>query len=782
VPDDGSLKRYRQKRDFSITSEPPPGKSRRSGHSYVIQKHWARRLHYDFRLELGGVLLSWAVPKGPSTDPAVKRLAVRTEDHPVSYGGFEGTIPHGQYGAGKVEIWDRGQWEPLGDARAGLRKGKLAFRLKGERLQGTWELVRMRGEGKAEPWLLFHKREAATVRAEAPAPRAALPPSLSPQLATLASSVPAEGEWIAEHKYDGYRLLARVERGKARLFTRNGHDWTAKLGGLGAEVAALPLKSGWLDGEITLPGGDDMPDFNALQNAIGQPAAEAIRFHVFDVPFLDGKDLRAQPLTARRARLEALFAGRKDSDRVQLSPVIDAAPQKLLEAACRLKLEGIILKRADSPYVSRRSDAWLKLKCQQRQEFVVVGFLERTNARAEVGSLLLAVHEQDRLRFVGAVGTGWDAKTGRELHRQLTALKRSKAAINPADVEPGRWPRRAAGEPKWVQPKLVVEVSFGEWTPEGRIRHASFKGLREDKPARQITRESAAKPKITHPERVVDSASNLRKRDVVNYYEDIAPRMLPHLRDRPVSLLRAPQGVKGKMFFQKHAATPVPGVRQLDQSLWPKHAPLLAIDSAEALVSAAQMNVIEFHTWNSTVSHIDRPDRVVFDLDPGEGVRWKQVSEAALLTRALLQELGLESWLKSSGGKGLHVVVPLAPRESSDAVKALARSIVQHMAGTIPQRFVARSGAANRVGRIFVDYLRNGFGQTTVAAFSARARPGMGVSMPMDWDELPEIRSGAEWTLATAAAHLRAQAQDPWRQYWKMAQTLATARRKLGVN
>ncbi|HEY8880303.1 MAG TPA: DNA ligase D [Roseateles sp.] len=816
------LERYNAKRDFSGTAEPKGRVARRKAKAlaFVIQKHWASRLHYDFRLELDGVMLSWAVPKGPSCDPAVKHMAVRVEDHPVSYNQFEGEIPKGHYGAGRVIIWDRGEWEPVGDPHEGLAQGKLVFQLHSEKLAGLWELVRIAKPGdRQEAWLLLKKkgdawarpsseydvttalpdsvvdtplgrveerepRESTAAAAAAPdlsqAVKAALPKTLEPQLATLVSAAPAGGNWIVENKFDGYRMLVRLSAGKARLITRNGNDWTARLPHLAAELEQLGIAKAWLDGEIVVLNDAGVPDFNQLQDAIDGARNKDIVFYLFDVPFLGDRDLRAVPLQSRRAVLQGLLEGH-DSPHIRFSDAFPAPPGEVLDAACRIGLEGVILKRADSPYVSRRSDSWLKLKCQRRQEFVVLGFTDRSNSPNEVGALLLGYHDENgHLRHAGAVGTGWGSAQGRELHRRLVPLETQRPAVAPEAPPPSRRGGRSRGRERWVKPELVVEVAFGEWTPDGHIRHASFRGLRSDKPARAIVREQAqpvaakAAPalKVSHPERVIDAASGITKLDLVRYYESVADWLLPHLRERPVSLVRAPRGIAGQLFFQKHADAPMPGIRQLDAALWPGHEALLVVDSAEGLVSAAQLNVVEFHTWNSTTAHIDQPDRIVFDLDPGEGVPWAHLQEAALLTRTMLEELGLRSWLKTSGGKGLHVVVPLKPKIDDAEAKDFAHAVVQHMARTIPQRFVAKSGASNRVGKIFIDYLRNGHGQTTVAAFSARARPGLGVSMPLAWEQLGELKSGAQWTVRTARDHLSLQRDDPWADFWKARQTI----------
>ncbi len=684
------LARYRAKRDFAITAEPRGEhvRDRKGVLSFVIQKHAASRLHYDFRLELDGVLVSWALPKGPSFDPLDKRMAIHVEDHPLSYGSFEGTIPPKQYGAGDVIVWDRGTWEPVGDPREGMRVGKVLFKLHGEKLEGLWELVKIaKGGEKQEPWILFKKRDAfarpkadydvvsalpdsvlakprkgGTVRKRASraspngsavrppssegvaqvgnaqaagAVKAALPETLSPQLATLAAGIPA-GDWIFEIKFDGYRLMTRIDQGKARLITRGGHDWSAKMPGLVREIEEMGLKSAWLDGEIVVLGPTGSPDFNALQNAFDRGrGAEQIVYFLFDAPFFEGHDLRDVPQRERRQLLKA-FLDEKSSDHVRFSADFDADAASILASACRMGLEGVIAKRADAPYTSRRSDAWLKLKCKLRQEFVVCGYTERSDNAAQVGSLLLGVHGTDgSLVSAGSVGTGWSSEEANDLKKRLEPLQVPKAPFAAGASKPGRWSKRLAGAERWVQPKLVAEVTFAEWTPDGQVRHASFVSLRSDKPAKAIVRELAkdfgsgpsakaqTKPasrgvKVSHAERVIDPTTGLTKLDLVRYYESVADFILPHLKGRPVSLVRGPQGVTGQLFFQKHGEKiGIPGIKELDPSLWPGHAALLEVDNTAALAGAAQLNVIEFHTWNSSKKAIGFPDRMIFDLDPG---------------------------------------------------------------------------------------------------------------------------------------------------------------------
>jgi bifunctional non-homologous end joining protein LigD len=818
-----SLARYRDKRDFRITEEPAARAHSRRARTkplrFVIQKHWARRLHYDFRLELDGVLLSWAVPRGPSYDPSEKRIAIHVEDHPVAYADFEGTIPPKQYGAGSVIVWDNGTWEPVGDAQAGMEQGKLEFVLHGQKLAGRWELVRISKPGDADDqWMLFKKRDQwARSRVEfdvitalpdsvvahplgpieqrenrrgvsessepdlSAAVSAALPTRLAPQLATPTARLPTGDGWIIETKFDGYRLLARIADAQAQLITRSGHDWTRKLASLAKEVEKLDISEGWLDGEIVVLR-DGLPDFNALQNAIDGKHDDSILYFVFDVPYWEGRDLRRVPLRERRAHLARLVDDR--SDRVRFSQSFDAPAAQVFQAATELGLEGLMLKRADSAYSSSRSADWLKAKCRLRQEFVICGFADRQGAPDEIGCLLLAVNEDGQLRYAGNVGTGWDSKTAATLRSKLGKLTIEAAPFSQASMGGNRWRPARTSAPHWVKPCLVAEIEFAEWTPAGHVRQASFKALRSETPASDVRREAvlvdprAARTavKITNPERVIDATAGVTKLDLVRYYESVADWMLPHLGARPVALLRAPDGIGGEVFFQKHAeTTKLPGLTERPAALWPGHGRLLTVDSADALVAAAQLNVVEFHTWNSTVENLLRPDRVIFDLDPGDGVSWQHVQEAALLVRTLLGELGLAAWLKTSGGKGLHVVVPLAPELDYDTVKAFSRAAVQHLAKTIPQRFVAKPGPGNRKGRVFVDYLRNGTGQTTAAAFSVRARPGMGVSMPVSWDQLLQLKSADQWNVGNAREYLSFRTSDPWSGFWSSAQSLTGA-------
>lgn len=813
------LKVYKSKRNFSLTSEPSEGGAANASEpAFVIQKHWASRLHYDFRLELDGTMKSWAVPKGPSYDPSDKRMAVHVEDHPLSYNRFEGDIPAGQYGAGKVIIWDKGTWAPIGDGNKGYRDGKLKFELHGHKLRGKWTLVRMKGKSeKQELWLLIKEKDEFvrpavefSVVDEMPdsvakltdvpgvasksggarksaMKKESLPASFAPQLATLVDAPPPDpSQWLYEIKFDGYRLLARIEKKKVHLMTRNGNDWTSKLAALAKELLRMKLPDGWYDGEIVVPGEHGLPDFQALQGAFDNARTNNIVYYLFDLPFCDGDDLREWPLVERRARLQSILDDRQ-SESVRFSDTFDVAARDIVASACKLGLEGVIGKKRDSRYVSRRSTDWVKLKCSLRQEFVIGGYTLPQGSRSGIGSLLLGVHDdKGALKYAGNVGTGFNTKSLADIRKKLDELRTDK---NPFSTVTG-----IDKKAQWVEPKLVAEVSFGQWTNTGRIRHSVFLGLRTDKPAHLITRETAmpaaatapagdtplGKLKVTNPDRVVDAESGVKKIDLIRYYALVAPLMLDHLQGRPVSLVRAPEGVGGQMFFQKHLETAkMTGVKQLSPKLDPDHDPLMEVVSAQGLLSAAQMNVIEFHTWNAVKTLIGKPDRMTFDLDPGKGVEWPAMQEAALVMRAFLNELELTSFVKTSGGKGLHVVVPLQRRHDWDTVKGFSHAVVLHLAKTLPQRFAAKSGPRNRVGKIFIDYLRNGFGATTVAAWSARARPGMGVSVPLDWEEVEHLKSSAQWHVRNIHERLD-RGNGPWKKYEASAQALGKAMKILG--
>ena len=878
MPDKLAL--YKSKRDFSITSEPAEGGTpAKDALTFVIQKHWASRLHYDFRIELDGTMKSWAVPKGPSYDTHDKRMAVHVEDHPISYSDFEGTIPEKQYGAGKVIVWDKGTWEPEGNPHEGYRKGNLKFRLHGHKMHGNWVLVRMksRGDDKQEPWLLIKEKDdyarpaeefsvvdempdsvkalpmpgtsekiPAKVKGEAPATKTAaktkpaaksarttkakadaaagkaadrvrdaslpegvvgapLPKEFAPELATLVDGPPANPEeWVFEVKFDGYRMLTRIENGEVRLITRNNNDWTDKLRPLQKELESMGLPDGWYDGEIVVHDANGRPNFGLLQLAFDGSNRAEIMYFIFDAPYLGGYDLRKVALVERRALLAGALEQAKKSKLVRFSDEFGDDPEGLVAAACKIGLEGVIGKRRDSHYVSRRSPDWIKLKCGQRQEFVIVGYTDPKGSRKGVGSLLLATHDKDgKLRYAGNVGSGFNAESLRDVTARLKELDTDASPFPPRTV-PGR-------KHHWVKPELIAEVSFSEWTEAGAVRHPVFQGLRSDKPAAGITRElpvhvkdiemsdedAAASAteneppamvegtlpatlKITNGDRVVDEKSGATKMDVIRYYALIGNLMMEHLKNRPVSLVRAPGGIKGDLVFQKHAdIRKLPGMKNMDQALDLDHPPMLEVGNIAGILSAAQWNALEFHTQNATGKAYDKPDRMVFDLDPGEGVEWPAMQEAGEVMRVFLEELGLSPFLKTSGGKGLHVVVPIKGGKDWDTVKGFSQAIVQHLARTLPDRFSAKSGAKNRIGKIFIDYLRNGQGATTVCAWSARARPGLGISVPLAWDELKTLKSSDQWNVLNAHTRLD-MGNDPWEGYAKAARTLTAAMKQLG--
>jgi bifunctional non-homologous end joining protein LigD len=870
-----SLDDYQRKRDFEATPEPSgltrgkrAGSRKKIAHAlqYCIQKHDATRLHYDFRLEIDGSLKSWAVPKGPSLDPKVRRLAVHVEDHPLDYASFEGHIPEGHYGAGDVIVWDRGVWIPQGDPAEAYAKGKLKFELEGEKLGGTWNLVRTHLEGKQEQWFLIKSSDSLArpeseydivkeqpdsvisdrtlivkkrgAKGDEPKPVASpkkktsksaskkpsadlsgaqaapLPESVSPELATLVDTAP-EGDWRYEIKFDGYRIMARIDNGEVRLFTRNGHDWTAKMPRQAEALAALALESAWLDGEVVVADEEGMPSFQALQNAFESQRSNSIIFYLFDMPYLNGMDLRQVPVEQRRAALQQVLE-RGEDNALRFSEDFTESAETMLDSVCQMKMEGLIGKRAGSAYVSRRSSDWIKLKCKHRQEFVVVGYSEPKGSRSSFGALLLGLHDADsgELRYAGKVGTGFNEITLRSIHGQLTPLETKKpAVVNP----PTGFEAKGV---HWLRPELLAEVAYAEITREGSVRHSVFHGLRNDKPANDITEEkaksaaevqTAVKPtktakekpavkkkspakttessagegsgkiKITHPERIIDATSGSTKMQLAEYYAQASRWIMPHLQDRPVALVRAPEGIAGELFFQKNGEKlAIPGITSLGKEF--SGQPVIIINNPEALIGAVQMSTIELHTWNATSADFERPDRFILDLDPDPALPWKHMVEATQLTLTILDELGLTSFLKTSGGKGIHIVVPLTPKAGWEEVKVFSQTIVKHMAKLMPDRFSAVSGPKNRVGRIFIDYLRNSQGATTICAFSVRTREGLPISVPVYRDEVAGLKGANGWNIHNFMERMADQEEDPWADYSSTRQTItADMRKRLGL-
>ncbi|MBS7540470.1 DNA ligase D [Ancylobacter lacus] len=877
-----ALEAYRRKRDFDRTPE-PAGHPRRGdrtaaaaeGHSYLIQKHAARRLHYDLRLELDGVLKSWAVTRGPSLLPGEKRLAVHVEDHPLEYGDFEGIIPKGQYGGGTVVLWDRGSWRPIGDPHKGYAKGHLEFEIDGEKLQGRWHLVRMHGKPgeRGENWLLIKgeddfartagqpdilkerpesvktgrsveevardadarwdsdvgaaapeppdptpepedgapaaakrrqgARSPAKLRAASPAAAkpaagrdaaqpetparqkaapaagrlkgaraAALPDFVPPTLASLVAKAPSGARWLHEIKFDGYRIEARVDQGEARLLTRTGLDWSGRFGtAITDALAALPVKDALIDGEIVVETGSGASDFSALQADLSEGRADRFVYYVFDLLHLDGQDLTGATLEARKAALEALIPA---GGVLRYSEHFDEDGATMLRHACRLSLEGVVSKRRDEPYRSGRGKGWVKSKCSARQEFVIGGFVPSTVDAHAIGSLVMGVNGKEGLRHVGRVGTGYTAKVARALYQRLAPLEIKASPFA------GRLEREQARDVRFMKPELVAEVEFRSWTGAGHIRHAAFRGLREDKPAAEVVAEAvpgdaadaapaaprsrpASGVKLTHPDRLYWPEDGITKEGLAGYYADVWRFIAPHIVARPLSLLRCPDGVAAQCFFQKHAWRGMNrAIRQVRDPGDPGAEPLLAIDDLDGLIALVQSGVLEIHPWGAPLADLERPDTLIFDLDPGEGVAWDAMIAAAGEVRERLSAAGLAAFVKTSGGKGLHVVAPLTPKAGWDEAKDFAKSIAAAMAADDPARFVAVMTKAKRPGRIFVDYLRNGRGSTAVAPYSTRARVGAAVSMPLAWEELGPAIGPAFFTVANAAARLAGLDADPW--------------------
>jgi bifunctional non-homologous end joining protein LigD len=827
-----ALETYRKKRDFARTAEPRGRKARADGHSFVIQKHAATRLHYDFRLELDGVLKSWAVTRGPSLVPGEKRLAVHVEDHPLEYGDFEGTIPKGEYGGGEVIVWDRGTWEPIGDPHRTYKKGKLDFELDGEKLHGRWHLVRMRGKRgeKRENWLLIKGddeaardpgdtdilieapqsvktgRDVKELKGEAPgwssrtgrikkatrkatsktkAPAAAsrikrarnapLPAFVEPQLATLTTKTPAGKRWIHEIKFDGYRLQARIDHGNVTLLTRRGHDWTEKFGSkLISALKKLPADTALLDGELVVENDAGASDFSALQAALSENRSSGFVFYAFDLLHLDGLDLTATPQVDRKERLRALLSGAAEI--LRYSDHFQDSGDMVLRHACRLSLEGVVSKDRDAPYRAGRNKSWMKSKCSERQEFVIAGYVPSTTMKKAIGSLVLGYYEKGKLVHAGRVGTGYTVALARGLFKRLDPIRTDEAPFSK------RLTSDQARDVRFVRPELVAEVEFRGWTADRSLRHASFRGLREDKPAREVVREfepytDAARPpasvKLTHPDRIYWPDAGVTKEGLADYYADVWKRMAPFVAGRPLALVRCPDGVTKQCFFQKHAWQGLSkAIRQVKDVNDSSGKPILAIDDLDGLIGLVQAGVLEIHPWGSTLEKIEEPDMIILDLDPGEGVSWQDIVEAAREVRVRLDRNGLTSFVKTSGGKGLHVVAPLKQKAQWPEVKAFTKALAEGMAADAPDHFVAKITKSKRRGKILVDYLRNGRGATAVAPYSTRARPGAAVSMPLAWDELTAEIGPAYFTIENAPARLANLRRDPWADFRKAAALL----------
>ncbi|MGB0086880.1 MAG: DNA ligase D [Rhodomicrobiaceae bacterium] len=812
---DTLLAEYKRKRDFTRTREPGEEVSGASGgRRFVVQKHAARSLHYDFRLELDGVLKSWAVTKGPSLDPSEKRLAVRTEDHPLAYADFEGTIPKGEYGGGTVMLWDEGTWEPLHDPHQGLEEGKLHFRLYGKRMTGGWALVRMkpRAGEKRENWLLIKERDETAdesdpllernedsvrtgremeeiaegdpplrQRADDPVNSGALPKAPAFQLATLVSEAPEGDDWLHEIKFDGYRCAVAVARGKVKCFSRKGLDWTDRFKRIAVAATKIGTRSALIDGEVAAFS-HERTDFSALQAAL-KTDGDLVYF-AFDLLELDGRDLRGRPLVERKAKLKELLSSLPKTSPIHYSDHVRGSGGEVLKRLCAKGQEGVVSKRADSKYVGQRTRSWLKIKCTRRQEFVIVGWTPSTKRGRSFASLLLGYYSGDALIYSGRVGTGFDGATLDELGAKLKALARE---TSPAEGVPSQIRRHV----RWVKPELVAEIAFTEFTADGALRHPSFLGLREDKEADDVvrempqdrpasanggSREEVAGIRLSNPDRVLYRDQGLTKSDLAAYYEIAADRMLPHIADRPLSLVRCPVGPTGSCFFQKHDQGGFPNAMKAMRitEASGKNESYYYLDSLAGLIAGVQMAVLEFHIWGCRRDEVEKPDRLVFDLDPDVGLDFSEVGQAALDVRDRLAGLGLKSWPLLTGGKGIHVVAPLERRRGWDDIKTFARGFAAKMAEDEPARFTAKASKAGRKGRMFVDWLRNERGSTAISPYSTRAREGAPVAMPVSWDELEGVRAASIYTVANAAERLR-DSRDPWADMDKVTQSLTNA-------
>lgn len=840
-----SLKEYHRKRDFAHTSE-PYGKHKQIKKQqliYVIQKHAASHLHYDFRLELEGTLKSWAVPKGPSLDPKIKHLAVHVEDHPIEYAKFEGIIPEGQYGGGTVMIWDKGYWEPLDDDPiAAYHKGNLSIALHGKKLHGRWKLIRTRGRSTSkEQWLLFkvtdeyscsekdydvtvqqpysaksdrslkeikedsdrvwtqkgeqskHPQKKSPRKKKLPkidlknlegAKRSRFLQDVRPELATLVIKPPEGDSWLHEIKWDGYRLLAQVKKGKVTLYTRRGNDWTYHFPRLAAAMTKLNLKDIILDGEVVALDKERKANFQLLQNSLEETTIQTqLIFYAFDLLYYDGYSLLETPLLERKQLLKKILGVQRGTPEIKYNDHVIGDGSVVFQNACDLDLEGIISKKITSHYLEKRTKEWLKIKCTQRQEFVIGGFTDPKSSREHFGALLLGYYEGKDLIYCGKVGTGFTQNSLRELSVILKKHEQRKMPFV-------HYPEKNTRHIHWLQPTLVAEIEFLSITSEGLLRHPSFKGLRMDKRATAVNLEepkdmpkqnepSSKLVKFTNLDKVLYPKLGTTKKNLITYYESVAELILPHIKNRPLTLVRCPHGAAAKCFYQKHYNESVP--KSLKEVLIEENGgvePYIYLNNVDGLLGIVQMGVLELHPWGSTIKNVEKPDRIIFDLDPAPDVPWVEVIATANLLRQFLEQLGLISFVKTTGGKGLHVVVPIRATLDWDEIKDFTKRIADLIVELNPKKYIATMSKAKRVGKVFIDYLRNSRGATSIAPYSTRAKPNATIAMPLYWDELTTKIHSDSFTIDNVNKRLKSLKGDPWEDMLKTKQSITIKIRK----
>jgi bifunctional non-homologous end joining protein LigD len=815
-----SLEEYSKKRDFKKTREPgikaaAPRRAKKNTKTgpliFVVQEHHASHLHYDFRLELDGVLKSWAVPKGPSLDPRQKRLAVEVEDHPYDYARFSGTIPKDEYGGGEVFIWDNGTWECEEDPHRGLAKGHLEFTLKGKRLKGKWILLRTRNSssGSKHQWLLIkrtddfartgdsakligHDSTGKTISRTKIVKKnqSEMPDFIEPQLAELVQEPPVGVQWLHEAKYDGYRTQAHIAGQRVQLLTRTGKEWTDRYSPVAKALKKLPVQSAILDGEVVWMDENGISHFQKLQNGLKSKNLKPMHYFVFDLLYLNGEDLRKLPLLERKNKLKSLLESLEGSP-IRYSEHFEVSGESFLKASCQLKMEGIVSKLADRPYVSGRHENWVKSKCKMRQEFVIGGFTDAQGSRVGFGALLLGVYEKGKLRYVGKVGTGFDHKFLGSFKKTLTTFEQDQSPFDKSSP-------RGRGL-HWVKPQLVAEIAFSNWTDDKQLRVPVFYGLREDKPADQIREEKAVpapkfpkKPRrklvqdrsdkaegaeiagLTHPQKILFKKEGITKLQIAEFYQQAAPWMLPHVEQRPLSLLRCPEGNEGSCFFQKHFKEGM--AEELIAINVPENdgpRDYVSIESKEGLTALVQQGVLEIHCWNSRKGHVENPDQFVMDFDPGPGVSWKQVLKGVFSMKEMLDHLELESFVKVTGGKGVHIHVPIEPIYTYSQIKEFTATLAKELASRSPKLYTAQMSKALRNKKIFIDYLRNTSGATAIAPYSLRNKPISSVAMPVEWRELEKLPGAEVFTLEKAIKKIATRKQDPWKSYFNISQKIS---------